>query len=649
MTHLTDDPDDKRVNPSSAPALEQVLSERVDQQRRQWLKAGLGGLMLSGASLSLAGCGLGNTSTGEAPKASTLKFRALDHSLGRDLVLAPNYEAQVLLAWGDSIKEGVPDLTPGVLDLASAPFQAGYNCDYTAYLPLSGHSSRRGLLVVNHEYTLSNLMYPGSPFPDELTPQQLQADMLAHGLSIVEIRRRGHGWELVKGSDFNRRITPLTDMVLDGPAAAHPRMQLSWASPGTTKGTWNNCAGGVTPWGTILTAEENTHLYYEGDPSLTSEGEHLRRFGTTGKPWFNWHRIDSRFRLNRDPNFALHGSWMVEIDPAEPNSTPVKHTALGRFKHEGASVVLNRDNQVVLYMGDDQTFEYLYRFVCAGRFDATPSAGFGGGDSQAGQANRRLLSDGVLSVARFNTDGSLDWLPLVFGQGPLTPANGLHSQADVVIDARRAADLLGATPLDRPEDVAVHHRGKVFVALTNNSQRSEDQIDAANPRPNNDWGHILELTPPGGDHTASRYDWGIFLLCGNPFRDGGLYASGNEPSGWFANPDNLTFDPQGRLWIATDGAEDTLGIGDGLWACDIDGAGRRLTRHFARMPLGAEATGPSFTPNGKTMFLSVQHPGQSLTKGWDDPNTRWPDFQIGRPPRPAVVAIRKKDGGEIGS
>jgi uncharacterized protein len=355
--------------------------------------------------------------------------------------------------------------------------------------------------------------------------------------------------------------------------------------------------------------------------------------------WYQWGRHDPEFHLGSEPNAPNRYGWIVEVDPLDPRSVPRKRTALGRFKHEGAESVVAPDGRLVLYMGDDQRFEYVYKFVTAGRFDP--------GDRNV---NRDLLDDGTLYVARLYDDGTLEWLPLVHGTGPLTAANGFHSQADVLIETRRAADLLGATPMDRPEDVEAQpgtHR--VYVMLTNNSARMPDQVDAANPRPENYFGHVVEITEPGGDYTAVRSRWDLLILCGDPSRPeyGARWNPATSANGWFACPDNCAFDPAGRLWIATDGNEVT-GAADGLWAVVTDGDLRGAGRAFFRAPVGAEVCGPCFAPDGATLFLAVQHPGEVPGATYETAPTRWPDFESELPPRPAVVVIRRRDGGLVG-
>jgi hypothetical protein len=263
-----------------------------------------------------------------------------------------------------------------------------------------------------------------------------------------------------------------------------------------------------------------------------------------------------------------------------------------------------------------------------------------------------------LYVARFDADGSGQWLPLVQGHGPLTEANGFASQADVVIEARRAADLLGATRMDRPEEVEADPRTqKVYVILTNNARRKPEQVDAANPRAENRFGHIIELMPEGGDHAATRFTWEILLLCGDPSAPaiGATFSPATTRNGWFGMPDMAAIDHQGRLWIGTDGnSPRTTGRADGLWALETDGPLRATSRHFYRCPNGAELCGPCFTPDDETLFVAIQHPGEGASASgtpstFDQPSTRWPDFDPNLPPRPAVVAITRIGGGKIGS
>ncbi|MGB5842707.1 MAG: PhoX family phosphatase, partial [Brucella anthropi] len=447
----------------------------------------------------------------------------------------------------------------------------------------------------------------------------------------------------------NRRITSNTEMALSGPAAGHDRVKTN-ADPSGTKvfGTVNNCAGGVTPWGTYIMAEENIHGYFIGElPEGHAETANYKRMGIP-EGSYEWGRFYDRFDVSKEPNEPNRFGWIVEVDVSDPNAVPKKRTALGRFKHEGAESIVNKDGRVVFYLGDDERFDYVYKFVTAGKFNPDDRA-----------ANMDLLDEGTLHVAKFHEDGKVEWMPLVFGQGPLTEQNGFKSQADVLIETRRAGDLLGATKMDRPEDVQPNPvNGRVYVMLTNNTKRKDDQVDAANPRAKNAFGHIIEIEEDGQDFAATTGKWEVLLKCGDPSvaEVGASFSTDTTRNGWFGMPDNAAVDSAGRLWVATDGNSNKgTGRTDGLWAVDTEGDARATSKLFYRVPVGAEMCGPLFAPDDETAFVAVQHPGDG-GEDWDghgrpsyyeDLSTRWPDFKDDMPVRPAVVAITKQGGGKI--
>ena len=569
-----------------------------------------------------------------------------------------------MLRWGDRLFPDSLPFDPLTQSATAQLRQFGYNNNYIAYFPIDGSSSR-GLLCVNHEYTNEELMFPAlkerqdtTGFKD-MTEELVDIEMAAHGVTVVEIARDREDWGIVLDSPYNHRISPLTEMAADdGPAAGEQRLQTSGDPSGKRiVGTLNNCAGGMTPWNTYLTAEENFHFYFWTDqrdadnkPVAGVGGDQAESYARYGVPasWQAWGKFHDRFNVDKEPNEPNRFGWIVEIDPFDPNFAPVKHTALGRFCHEGAETVLNSDGRVVVYCGDDTRGEYVYRFVTDGKYDPNDRA-----------ANLSLLSKGTLYAARFDSDGTGKWLPLVFGEQKLTPESGFKSQAEVLIDARRAADLLGATRMDRPKDVQPNgSNGKVYVILTNNDKRKDDQVDKANPRAENLFGHIIELEPRGGDHADDSFTWEILVRCGNP-RDprGGVDALWNPATsvnGWFACPDNACVDDEGRLWIATTGARHRprrrpLRSGDRERpARHVEAVLSRAGRRRAvRTVLHA---GPGDAIRGRAAPCRGWRRGPlrfGRPSTYKNPATRWPDFREDRPPRPSVVVITKIGGGKI--
>jgi secreted PhoX family phosphatase len=634
--------DDTPSNPTRNETFEAINARRLS--RRGVLK----GAMMAGTALAVGGAGGLLSRPADAAEIS--------HGVDETHHVAEGYDADILMRWGDPITADAPAFDPMNQTPESQARQFGYNNDYIGLHPLS---DRRAVLCVNHEYTNEEVMFPGigrqdkDGFPD-MTDTLVRTEMAAHGGSVIEIERGADGkWRVDPSGALNRRITAFTPMRISGPAAGHDRMKTNADPSGTAVlGTINNCAGGMTPWGTYLMAEENFHGYFWGKDGLDAhpEAEALRRYGAPGE-WYAWGKFEDRFDVTKEPNEVNRFGWVVEVDIMDPASTPVKRTALGRFKHEGAESIVNGDGRVVIYMGDDQRFDYLYKFVSAGTFDPTDRA-----------ANMTLLDDGTLYVARFDDDGSLTWMPLVHGEGPLTEANGFRDQGDVLISTRQAADLLGATKMDRPEDVEANPRtGKIYVMLTNNSKRTAEQVDGPNPRAENRFGQIVEISEADGDNAAERAAWELLVVCGDPSDPevGARWNPATTENGWFASPDNCAVDPEGRLWVTTDqgSAWARSGTADGVWGLETEGPLRGTGKMFFRVPIGAEMCGPRFTEDGTALFVAVQHPATDGTKNYpgferdstfEDPATRWPDFQPDMPPRPSVLVITKQGGGRIG-
>ncbi|MBW3097845.1 PhoX family protein [Pseudohoeflea coraliihabitans] len=657
LTDIREASEDIGRNPSANPTMGDIINGRLS--RRGFLG---GALAVSAISAAVSPVALMAAREAHAASGSAFTFDEVTAGVDETHHVAEGYDADVLLRWGDKVFADSPEFDPDNQTPESQLRQFGYNNDYVGFIPLDG-ADDRGLLVVTHEYTNAELMFPGfarivkveedkekgieaseKVELGEFTRTIVDIEMAAHGGTVIEIRRDEDGkWHPVLDSRYNRRIHLGTEMELSGPVAGHDRVKTNADPSGKlVKGTLNNCAGGVTPWGTFLMAEENFHGYFRGAlPEGHRETANYERYGVPAG-WYSWGEHHERFDVSKEPNEANRFGWVVEVDVQDPNAKPKKRTALGRVKHEGAESVVNKDGRVVTYCGDDERFDYIYKFVTAGTFDP---------DNRA--ANMDLLDDGTLYVAKFNEDGTLDWMPLVFGDNGLTAENGFASQADVLVETRRAADLLGATKMDRPEDVEPNAvTGKVYCMLTNNTKRQPGDENAANPRAENAFGHIIEITEPDGDFAATRSTWEILLKCGDPSiaEVGASFNPATTENGWFGMPDNCATDADGRLWVSTDGnSEKKTGRTDGLWAVDTEGAARGTSRLFFRVPVGAEMCGPVFDPSGQTLFCAVQHPGDEGLATYEAPATRWPDFRDDMPVRPAVVTITKKGGGKIGA
>jgi uncharacterized protein len=649
--------DDIPTNPNLSRTIGDVINARYG--RRDVLRGMLGVSATTALFGSSALMAPNEATAGEAQ--SRYKFEELTAGNDETHHVAEGYDAQVLLRWGDPVLADAPDFNVMNQTAAAQLTQFGYNNDYVGFVPLN-EARTRGLLCVNHEYTNEEVMFPGLGRQDKagfegMTAELIDIEMAAHGGTVVEIAQDDAGnWAVVQDGKMNRRVTPLnTAMVLSGPAAGHKRMKTNDDPAGMNViGTINNCAGGMTPWGTWLMAEENFHGYFwtdvldaDGKPDLSAHDDAVqkKRYGVPGR-WYAWGKFHDRYNIDKEPNMPNKFGWVVEVDPMDPTSTPIKHTALGRFRHEGAETTVSQDGKLVVYMGDDNRFDYQYKYVSNGSV------------SEDRAANAGLLSDGTLYVARFDEDGSVTWMPMVHGTGPLTAENGFNDQGDVLIDTRLAADLLGATPMDRPEDAQPRGDGTAYIMLTNNNKRKE--TNAANPRNKSDFGHIIEINEDGGDHAATQGTWSILVKCGDPSISevGAQWNPETSENGWFGSPDNCAMDADGRLWVSTDQGSKwgKTGKSDGLYAVETEGTARGTSKLFFRCPVGGEMCGPYFTDDGETLFLAVQHPGTDGTKDlkgferastFEDPATRWPDFDPKMPPRPSVVVVTKKGGGKI--
>ncbi|WP_432472907.1 PhoX family protein [Amphritea sp. HPY] len=573
------------------------------------------------------------------PKSKLLGFSKIATSTADTFVVPEGYVARPLISWGDPILRGAPAFDESGKQPSSAQAgQFGDNTDGMSFFPLS---EDRALLAANNEYTNYKLLFDHKG--KAMTADDVKKAQAAHGVSVFEIKRTADGWEYSTESDYNRRITANTEMLLTGPAAGHDLLKTSADTSGKkVLGTFNNCANGETPWGTYLTCEENFNGYF-AKPGAEQD-KHQKRYGIKDDSKYQWYRFDNRFDVTKEPNEPNRHGWVVEIDPMDPTSTPLKRTALGRFKHENAAVVIADNGHVVVYLGDDERGEHIYKFVS--RYKYNPS------DKQA---NRNLLEEGTLFVARFNAEdgdvkGSGEWIELTFGKNGLTKDNGFNSQAEVMIFAREAATVVGATTMDRPEWVAVHPQTKtVCCTLTNNKNRGKrvnQPVGGPNPRTANNYGQIVRWKENNADNTSSTFKWDLFLVAGNPTVHKDFYAgSANiNDENMFNSPDGLGFDNDGRLWIMTDGKYSNKGDFSGMGNNQVLAADPDTgeIRRFCTGPIACELTGLAFSPDQRTMFVGVQHPGEK------DMPSHFPAGGNSKP-RSTIMVIQREDGGIIGA
>jgi len=639
----TFDENDQRNHPRSD---ETDFSRMVDAalSRRQLLgAAGAGlGLFFSGQGLAQAAAGQASKRTG--PGIGPFIGFAPIPANSLDTVSVPaGYQWRVLASWGDAFLPGGTPFDPVTRGTAaSQALSIGDNNDGMSLFSLGADHA---VIAVNNEYANYEYLFANGRCSSLEDTRKAQA---AHGVSVFEVRRVVGVWQLQPNARLNRRITANTEMRLSGPAAGSALLKTQADPSGTVAlGTFNNCANGRTPWGTYLTCEENFNGYFgsaESLPQNVAEGAAFKRYGINAKgAGINWHPFDERFDLAKNPNEPNRFGWVVEIDPMDPTSTPIKRTALGRVKHENAEVVVNADGHVVVYMGDDEKGEHIYKFVSEKKFDAKNP-----------KANRDLLDEGTLYVARFaavdgKAEGEGEWLELTHGKNGLTAQAGFKDQADVLVHTRLAATVVGATTMDRPEWIAAHPtQAQVYVTLTNNSDRGvkpNQAVNGPNPRAKNVYGQIVRWTPKGNDHTAHTFTWDIFALAGNPALHKDAYAGSANitPDNMFNSPDGLAFDRDGRLWIQTDGdysnTKDFAGMGNNQMLCANPVTGE--IKRFLVGPVACEITGVAFTPDQKTMFVGIQHPGEKLAPS---------HFPQGGDavPRSSIIAISRRDGRVVG-
>ncbi len=590
----------------------------------------MGGVLAMGSFAALGGA---LVPSGARAASDRFAFSAIPTSTADAVVVPEGYKAEVMVRWGDPLWSDAPEFDPATRGTAASQERAfGDNTDGQDVFFHDGHV----LLVVNNEYTNRDILWGNNPDAKAASDDDVAKGMMAHGVSVVEIANTDGKWAIVKDSPYNRRITPQTDMAITGPAAGHDLMKTAVDATGTTsKGTWNNCGNGMTPWGTYLACEENFNGYFSAEDENHEVSPELKRYGVSASDWgYGWAKIDDRFDVSKNPNEPNRAGYIVEIDPTDPTSTPRKLTALGRFKHENAEAVVNSDGRIVVYMGDDERGEFMYRFVSDGVYAP-------GADTNA------LLENGTLSVAKFSDDGTGEWLEL-------TPeTTGLGSVAEICVHTRQAGSAVGATTMDRPEWITANpNKAEVYCALTNNKNRGvkpnaggdDTSVNGPNPREANNYGQIVRWWPNDADHTAPGFTWDLYVLAGNPTVHNDAYAGSENVNqdNMFNSPDGIKFDSNGLLWIQTDGnygnEGDFAGQGNNQMLAGDPVTGE--IRRFLVGPNECEITGLSWSPDRRTMFVGIQHPGE-------DGNSHWPEGG-NAVPRSAIIAVTREDGGLVG-
>lgn len=587
----------------------------------------LGGVLAFGSGAAVMGLGMLNSTSAQAQTAGRFGFSPIAIATDSTVHVPEGYNWEIVAKWGQPLFSDAPELdhgTGGSLESSDRIF--GENTDGMELFVLGD----RQVIAVNHEYVNPKLNLPTNTDGVPQSAEDIKKLQNLQGVTVMEVAEGADGWEIVVDSDLNRRITQNTMMKLSGPAAGHDLLKTPADPTGrTVLGTMNNCGAGKTPWGTYLTCEENFNGYFGSTDADFEKPGGYARYGVGLQSRYRYEEFDARFDVSKNPNEPNRFGYIVEIDPSDPNSTPVKRTGLGRFKHENAAVTLAANGQVVVYMGDDERGEFIYKFVSEGVY--TP-----GGETD------HLLDKGQLYVAKFNDDMTGEWVAL-------TPAATGMSHAEIAIHTRQAASRVGATTMDRPEWVAVNPIAvECYCALTNNKNRGlktnaggdETPVGGPNPREANKYGQIVRWQPLADDHTALGFTWDLYVMAGNPeVHDDTRAGSRNVNSGnLFNSPDGMMFDSSGLLWIQTDGdyknEGDFAGMGNNQMLAGDPVTGQ--IERFMTGPFGSEVTGVTWSADRRTMFVGIQHP-----------KSPFPDGE-GMLARSSIVAIKRDDNGLVG-
>ena len=586
----------------------------------------LGGVLAFGSGAMAFGLGTMGSAGSARGQAATFPFQPIDIATDFDIHLPEGYRWKPLVRWGQALfseAEGAWSPESGV-PVAMSDKVFGENTDGMELFVIDG----KEVIAVNSEYVNPKINLPAASEGVPQTADEVTLLKNMQGVTVMEVADSGNGYEVVVDSPFNRRITHETPMTMDGAAAGADLVRTKADPEGMSpKGTTNNCGAGKTLWGTYLTCEENFNGLF-GATGEMPQGEGYGRYGIGGESQYAYEKFDPRFDISSEPNEPHRHGWITEIDPADPSSTPVKHTALGRFKHENAEMVQAADGRIVVYMGDDERGEFIYRYVSNRTW-------------AEGQPTNGLLSDGTLYVAKFNDDQTGEWLAL-------TPETTGMAPAEMLVFARMAGSKVGATTMDRPEWIACHpQRAEAYCSLTNNSNRGikanaggdATPVGGPNPREANEYGQIVRWRPEGEDHGATAFTWDLYVMAGNPAVHSDAYAgSPNINQGnMFNSPDGMAFDTTGLLWIQTDGDDSNQGdfAGQGNNQMLIGNADTGEIARFLTAPNGAEVTGLCWSADRRVAFVGIQHPGGS-----------WPDGE-GKP-RSSVIAVWREDGATIG-
>ena len=588
----------------------------------------LGGVIALGSGAAVMGTGtLLSSTSAQAQAASRFAFSPIPIQTDGTVHVPEGYSWSVVARWGDALNSQAAPFDPATgHDSANAANVFGENTDGMWLYNVDG----REILCVNNEYAnrktnLGNEEGVSKSADDVKKLQGIQ------GVTVMEIAKNSAGeYKVVVDSPFNRKIDHNAPTILSGPVAGHDLVKTDADPTGTqVMGTLNNCGSGTTPWGTYLTCEENFNGYFGSTDKDLAMSDGFQRYGIGHDGWgYEYHVFDARFDVSKNPNEPHRHGYIVEIDPANPDSTPVKRTALGRFKHENAACVLAPDGRAVVYMGDDERGEFLYKFVSSAKY-------------QTGGDNSGILDDGQLYVAKFHADGTGDWLAL-------TPETTGMDAIEILVHTRMAASAVGATTMDRPEWVAVNPTAvEAYCALTNNKNRGikpnaggdATPVNGPNPREDNRYGQVVRWFPANDDHGTASFRWDLYVMAGNPVvAEGANKGSANvNPGNMFNSPDGMMFDSKGILWIQTDGDDDNEGIFEGQGNNQML-AGDPVTGEIQRFltgPNGSEVTGLCWSTDRKTMLVGIQHPGGSFPDGEGLP-------------RSCIIAVWRNDGGLVG-